>query len=336
MKIYAKDLAKNLSALDRFHRVLLFGPDDSAILYSEAQVIRALKKLGEYSVIKHDFKEVRANPHNIIEQLAEVSMFGDRKVVVVTGVPANANKEFVEVVQSSKGPNFLIIVAGDLKPQANLRKALEGDAASLAVACYKEDARDLSSFLLETLKAKGVKFEPAVVALLLERLPASKFLIEAEVERIALYLGDEVLSYETLEEVAADSGEANSDVLFQSIIKGDGERVALLLDRSIKEGVNFMMLLRSLLRNFGKLEEIHALAQEYGIAPAAAVEKISPPIFFKLKPLYLEASQKIKLKSCQRVIKQLCMLELECKTSNLNQDLLLGQKIYQLTAAIKR
>lgn len=336
MKIYSKDLAKNLNQLDRLKRVLLFGPDESTILYAESLLIQSIKKQGEWTVTKLDFKDIRNNPSVIRETLAETSLFGDRKILVINSIPANANKEFVDVSLSTKGDNILLLIAGDLKPGANLRKSLENDSGSLTVACYKDDPRDLLGFLRETLKEKNIKFEAGLDQVLLDKLPSSRFLIQSEVERLSLFLGEDLLTLEILEEIMADSGEANVDLLFQTIIKAKGDEIAKFLDRSFGEGVNFMIILRSLIRNFAKLEGILTLAKDESISTAAAIEKISPPIFFKFKPVFIEASKRISLTSCQKIIKQLCLLELDCKTLNLSQELLLSQKIFQLVAALQK
>ena len=125
------------------------------------------------------------------------AMFGGRKVVrALAGRRVNANA-LKPLVEGGNIEGFLIVEAGNLRPDEALRALFEKSAGAAAVACFPDEVRDLDAMVGEILRAAGMQIAPDAKRLLTARLGADRALSRAEVEKLALFARGKTLIEES-------------------------------------------------------------------------------------------------------------------------------------------
>jgi DNA polymerase-3 subunit delta len=153
-----------------------------------------------------------------------------------------------------------------------------------------------------------------VVRLLAFQLSGDRQIILNELEKLSLYVGDEAEEI-SLEDVAATVGENNDrsfDELNSAVAAGDMVQLCRLSDRLLLEGNVGLLLVRSLMRYFQRLETI-ALKRAEGQSIDSIIEGLRPPVFFKAKPALKAHAQRWNAIACATALAKLQMLELDSK-----------------------
>ena len=142
------------------------------------------------------------------------SLFGDARLVLVEGVDGRRNNEgrlanawkaadvkAVEEYLTSPAPGtVLALVAEELKKDAPLRKACAkaGDVLAFDVVKRKADA-----WVAERFKQAGVRAEPEAVAALVQLVGEDFNQLANEVDKLALWAGDEPIGQHEVEQLVA-------------------------------------------------------------------------------------------------------------------------------------
>ena len=114
-------------------------------------------------------------------------MFGGRKVVRAAAGRRVTAAQLKPLVEGGDLQGYLIVEAGNLRPDDALRALFEKSAAAAAVACFPDEARDLEGVIREVFGAAKAADHAGRQRLLLARLGADRALSRAEIEKLALY-----------------------------------------------------------------------------------------------------------------------------------------------------
>ena len=159
-------------------------------------------------------------------------MFGGRKVVrALAGRRVNANA-LKPLVEAGNIEGFLIVEAGNLRPDEALRTLFEKSAGAAAVACFPDEVRDLDAMIGEILRAAGMQITPeAKKHADRHGWARTAALSRAEVEKLALFARGKTLIEEA--DVEAAVGDAAELALDRIVLaagvgaqrrRGDGMR----------------------------------------------------------------------------------------------------------------
>src|SRR5262245_39406889 len=126
-----------LNALDRVPgAVLFYGSDAGLVSERAAGLARRLAEREGSEVLRLDDADLENDPARISVELQTMAMFGGRKVVrALAGRRVNANA-LKPLVDSGSIEGFLIVEAGQLRPDEALRALFEKSPKAAAVACF--------------------------------------------------------------------------------------------------------------------------------------------------------------------------------------------------------
>jgi len=82
-----------------------------------------------------------------------------------------------------------VVEAGDLGPRSGLRKAFEASKGGAAVACYSDDAENVTGLVRQAVKDAGLQIEPQAVNDLTARLGSDRLVTRSEIEKLILFKG---------------------------------------------------------------------------------------------------------------------------------------------------
>lgn len=251
----------------------------------------------------------------LTDELAAMSLMAPKRVITVREVKDSHLDGILSALSTRAPENFLILYTTEpLGAASKLRLWAERSAEVAAIALYKDEGAGLEQFIRDSLRGYGLRAGNEVLRYLAAQLSGDRQIILNELEKLSLYVGDEQEEI-TFEQAAAVVGENNDqsfDQLNAAIAGGDVATLCRLSDRLQLEGNHGLLLVRSAMRYFSRLETI-ALKRAEGQSIDAVIEGLRPPVFFKAKPALKSHATRWDANSCATALMKLHMLELDSK-----------------------
>ena len=275
-----------LKALDRVpSAVLFYGSDAGLVSERSARLGKRLAEREGGEVLRLDDADLENDPARISVEVQTMAMFGGRKVVrAVAGRRVNANA-LKPLVESGNLEGFLIVEAGNLRPDEALRALFEKSPGAAAVACFPDEARDLDAMVSEVLGAAGMKIAPEAKKLLAARLGADRALSRAEVEKLALFArGKPIIDEADVEAAVGDAAEMALDRVVLAAASGRTADALSECDRLIAAGESAQGVIAALQRHFLRLHRLRS-GIDAGKSLDDVMRTLRPPPHFKQKPV---------------------------------------------------
>ena len=273
-----------LGAPDRVpSAVLLYGTDAGLVGERAALLSKRLadRENPPGEIIRLDDADLENDPDRIFVELQTTPMFGGRKIVRATAgrrVTAAALKPLIE---EAKLEGYLIVEAGNLRPDDSLRALFEQSRAAAAVGCFADEARDLDAVIRETFAASKAQITPEAKRLLMMRLGADRALSRAEIDKLALYAhGKPVIDEDDVEAVVGDAAGLALDRIVMAAASGQMATALAECDRSVAAGESPQSVIVALQRHFLRLHRIRA-GLDGGRSMDEVMRSLRPPPFFK-------------------------------------------------------
>lgn len=274
-----------LKAIDRLPAAVLFYGGDAGLVGERAAALaRRLAERHAGEVLRLDDADLDGDPDRIGVELLTLPMFGGRKVVrAAAGRRVNA-AALRPLVDKGEIEGFLIVEAGNLRPDDALRTLFERSAGAAAVACYPDEARDLESLVGEVLSAAKAQISPAARRLLISRLGADRALSRAEVEKLVLYTrGKARIEEEDVEAAVGDAAETALDRVALAAASGRAAEAVRECERCVAGGDSAQSVIAALQRHFLRLHRLRS-GYDQGRSLEDLMRASKPAVHFRQKP----------------------------------------------------
>jgi len=263
--------------------VLFYGSDAGLVSERAAALARRLAARETGEILRLDDADLEDDPARISVELQTVAMFGGRKIVRATAgrrVNAAALKPLVE---SGNLEGFLIVEAGNLRPDEALRSLFEKSARAAAVACYPDEARDLDAVIAEVLGAASIEIAPEARKLLIARLGADRALSRAEVQKLAIFArGKPRIEEADVEAAVGDAAEMALDRIVLASGSGRAADAVAECDRCVAGGESAQSVIAALQRHFLRLHRLRS-GYDAGRSLDEVMRALRPPPHFRQK-----------------------------------------------------
>ena len=272
--------------------VLVYGPDAGLVSEraSELAALFAHKERGSTEVVRLDDRDFADDPARLEVELRTKPMFAERSVVrVTTGARLDATS--LKATLGEPTENFLIVEAGNLRPDSALRKVFEKDKTAVALPCYS-DERTLAGMIDDELAEAGLSIDTDTRTYLMTRLGADQALSRSEVVKLALYAtGGEIISKDDVDAIVGDAAETALENFVYAASAGDAAIALRELQRLSVAGTDKATALAALGRHFTQLHRV-ASAQAGGGSFEDAVKSLRPRPHFKREAVFLAHSKR--------------------------------------------
>ncbi len=275
-----------LAKLDpRMGAVLFHGPDAGLVAERGHRLARRLAETetpaGE--ILRFDDADFEDDTGHLAIELRTIPMFGGRKIVRATPGRRLNVKVLEPLVKEGPLAGFLIVEAGNLRPDEALRALFEKAPAAAAVPCYADESKDLETVVREELHSAGLKITPEARELLVSRLGADRVLSRREIEKLALYaFGKSEIRVEDVEAIVGDASELALDKIPQAAISGEGARASHDFHRAVAAGESPQAIIAATQRYGLRLHRLRAEI-DMGRSFDDAVRRLRPPPHWKTK-----------------------------------------------------
>ncbi len=333
MKIAAGRADAFVAAPDESARaVLVYGPDTGLVRERTVALIRSVAgDTGDpFRVCELTGAALRADPARLASEAGALSMTGGRRVVCVSDATDALAAGVERLLADGSWEALVIVSAGELAPRSSLRKLFEGSKESAALACYQDDGAALSAVVQSTLGQSNITASREAISYLMGRLGVDRQVTRRELEKLALYVGqDGTVDLEAAELIVGDSaGRSLDDVVFAA---GSGDRATLdlALVQAVQEGISPVAVLRAASRHFERLLRAADMLST-GATIDGAMKALRPPVFFKRIDQFGEQVRRWGRPQLVAALDRLMEAELRCKTTGAPTEALCGRALFEV------
>ena len=300
------------SGIDKIRAVLIYGPDAGQV---DEYCDRATEKLEieKDNLFALDSDELREKQDALFAESCSPSMFGGRKMVIISNASDSDAKLISDLVNHSGLCASVVITAGDLRAGGGLRSLFEGADNLATLACYTDDAKSLATLIRRELSAaSGIQqITPDAMAYMTSHLGGDRGITRGFLAKIALYVDDKkIVELDDVEKCLPDTGAANTDDYLYSLTAGHVQQTMVALDRLLYDNAEPNMLLRMLDGHFKKLL-------------TAVVEGQLPRLFWKVAEKFNQAMKIWTEPEIVAVLRRLNELEQQLRTTGMPAEILL-------------
>ncbi len=318
------------SGIDKIRAVLIYGPDAGQV---DEYCDLAIKKLGieKDNLFALDSDELREKQDALFAEACSPSMFGGRKMVIISNAGDSDAKQIAELVNHSGLYATVIVSGGDLRSGGGLRSLFEGGTDIAALPCYTDDAKTLATIIRSELSAAaGIQqITPDAMTYMTTHLGGDRGITRGFLAKIALYVNDKkIVELDDVEKCLPDTGAADMDDFLYSLSAGHIPQTMTALDRLLYDNKDPNMLVRLLGAHFKKLQN-------------AVVNGQLPRLFWKVEEKFKQAIRIWPESEISAVLIRLNELERQLRTKGMPDEILLRDFALKLSMraakmAIKR
>lgn len=336
MKIGYRDIESFVKAPNPAARVILvYGPDQG--LMKERARTMGLSVVPDindpFNAVTLSTDILQDDPARLSDEAGAISMMGGDRLIRVENAGDKITPLIKNYLEEPSQSALIILEAAELGPRSSLRKLCESAKNAAAVACYVEDERDLGRLIRQTMQDSKLMIDNDAVAWLAANISGNRQKVRSELDKVITFKGAEGGKV-TLTDVQSCCGEAGAialDDLVYSAAGNQPEKALRTFAQLMEEGVNFIVIVRSLQNHFRKLHMTRAKMED-GENVEQAVKSLRPPLFFKQAPIFKAQAQRWSVKKINRVLERLMDLEAQCKTTNMPVETLCAQAVLSISS----
>ena len=315
--------------------VLVYGPDHGlARERAEALARGVVEDLSDpFRVTEMTGAALAADPARLADEAAALSLTGGARVVRVRGAGNDLAKLFAGFLDRDSEGALVVVEAGDLAKSSALRAAFEKAENGAALPCYADDPEALEEVVRGALTKHGLTAEHDAMAYLLENLGGDRGVTRAELDKLALYMGERTrISEADAAACVGDSAQIGLDNLTFAAGGGDHAGAARALSRLALDGVAPVAALRALLRR------LHLVAGQaaQGGRVEQAVASLRPPVYFKRLDGFRAQARAWRPAHLVTAMDLINDAELDCKTTGLPAAPIAARAVMRVTEAARR
>ncbi|MGH6959861.1 MAG: DNA polymerase III subunit delta [Dongiaceae bacterium] len=323
MKIQARSVDSFLRRIDaKISVILLYGPDGGLVRErADRLAVSIAGDAGDpFRVSEITAARLRDEPTLLADEAAALTFGGGRRVVRLRDA-GEAATGAVQTLLEAPGGGLIVLEAGDLAPQSNLRRLAESAGNAAALPCYRDETEDLGRLVDEEVRRAGLRLASDAFDYLIANLGGDRGVTRRELEKLICFVGNPSAHGEVeLSDVIAcigDSAALSLDDLVLAAADGHASALERAMTRCLDEGIVAVRILGAAGRHFLRLHRISGAA---GSDRERVIATLRPPVFFRHKPRLLQQAQQWSPLLLARAIDRLTQAELACKSPNMKAD----------------
>ncbi|AAZ68128.1 DNA polymerase III subunit delta [Ehrlichia canis] len=331
MKITSSKLHSFFNNPQSFNNILIYGNDYGKINMYKEKIIKHINTNTEFSTSNIDYPTVNKNPSTLFIELTTISMFCKNKLIIIANGEKSISQELKNILNNNIGRNYVIITSGELSIDSSLRQYYDNSLNAASIGCYKDDNDNLAFIISDFLTQNKVHYNCTTLQYLCSVLSQNCNALEPELQKLMLYIGNNKnLTTKDIQESLLTEIDPISEDLCISIAEKNLENFTKFSNILLKNKFTPIALIRILIKYFLRLEYLIRVVKD-GESINQALKSIHPPIFFKSIPTIKKHISTISYFEVNNIIKKLAEIEIQCKKSDLNQEVIFK---YYITAMI--
>ena len=339
MKLAYRDIEPFVKSPNPAARVILIYGPDSGLMKERAKAIGqsiVVDINDPFNAVTLSTDLLNEDPARFSDEANAMSMMGGGRLIRVEDASDKLTPLIKEYLENPNDSALIVLEAGELGPRSSLRKLCESAKNAAALPCYVEDERDISRVLKDALKEEGYNMPSDALVYMAANVVGDRAVARSEVQKLVTYMGAN--RNITLDDVIAcvgNSAALSLDDLSKHVASGQFPEAERILSFVLSEGLPAVTVLRTLQNYFTRLF-ITKARMDKGENMDAAMKKLRPEVFWKLKPAFEAQLRGWSMENLQMALNQLVSTEAKCKQTGSDPEILCGRAILAITQMAAR
>jgi DNA polymerase-3 subunit delta len=257
--------------------LLLFGPDEGSVRLKARAF--AQNFLGTHadpmSLLEFEAEALNADPARLADEAYAISMFGDRRAILVRHAGKLSKPIWQAVIESPPPDTAIIFLADELAKSSAIRVASESSDHVAVIACYMPSLGEIATAIEEQCRASGISIDHRAKSALSELLGADQALSRGEIEKLILFCqGKASIEIEDIEDIVADSSASAGAEPIDLAFEGQLSSIEIAAARSFREGLSAAGLISMGLAHVQVLRRLVAARNDGGFDAALKQERL--------------------------------------------------------------
>ncbi len=287
--------------------ILLYGPDAGLVRErADALMASAVDDPNDpFSLVRMDGDELAAEPSRLVDEAMTVPLFGGRRAIRIRAGSRSFASGIDTLAEMQPKDCRIVIEAGELRPDAPLRKACEKAKTAVAIACYADTERDLAKLIDDELRLSNLKIAPDARAALTSLLGGDRQASRNEIRKVALYAhGQREVTLDDVVAIVTDASGLALDPIVDNAFAGRAADVETAFAKAMAAGTYPGLIIMSAQRHAALLHKAR-LSIEEGRSELEALDSGFPRLHFSRKTLVETALRNTSSERMARVMAQL-------------------------------
>ncbi len=287
--------------------ILLYGPDAGLVRErADALLTSAVDDSSDpFSMVRMEGDELAAEPSRLVDEAMTVPLFGGRRAIRIRAGSRNFASGIDTLSDMPLRDCRIVIEAGELRPDAPLRKACERSKSAVAIACYADTERDLAKLIDDEMRASNLKIAPDARAALTALLGGDRQASRNEIRKLALYAhGAKEVTLADVAAIVTDASSLALDPIIDGAFAGRVSETETAFTKAMAAGLYPGAIIASAQRQAAQLHKAK-LSVDEGRGESDAVEAGFPRLHFSRKPLVETALRQASSERLLKIIAQL-------------------------------
>lgn len=259
--------------------VLVYGSDDGLVSERAERFAKAVTGAdGEH--LRLDPATLSDNPGRLADEANAIPMFGGKRAISLRVSGNRALEGAVQaVIDAPPVDSWIIVIAGELRKTAPLRKLCESSARAAAIPAYADSERDLDRLIDEETRSAHLAIAADARSALKNLIGGDRLVSRSEVQKLCLYAADAgEIKIDDVRALIGDGGAFAQDGAVDAVADGDAAALDLGYRRLIASGIPGFVVAGAALRRFNFLQKARS-ALDGGDGAETIVRRAVPPIY---------------------------------------------------------
>ncbi len=313
MRVYADKLADHLARHIK-PIYLIFG--NEPLLIQESR--QAIQKIA----LQHGFEEkhrfavdASLDWNQVYDCFQALSLFSSRQLIELeipeSGINTAISKEMLALTDMMHDDIMLVIIGSKLtKAQENSKWFKSLSAKGDWVSCLTPDLQRLPMFIQARCRKLGLKPDQQSLQMLAQWHEGNLFALSQSLEKLALLYPDGELTIVRLEEALSRHNHFTTFNWIDALLAGKANRAQRILRQLEAEGVEAVILIRSVQKEFKQLLSMHQDLTKMNVNQV--FEKYR--VWQNKRPLYNAALTRLSASRIFKLVSLLTQAEIKAKT----------------------
>lgn len=315
--------------------MLIHGPDEGlarlrargladAVLGAEAD------PLGRIDL---DAETLNADPARLADETQAISMFGDRRVILVRQAGKLGKGIWQALLQGGAPASPVILHADELTKSHALRIACESNPAVAVIACYPLDLRDLEHAAQARLRLAGLSIDAEASAYLADLLGADQSLSLQEVDKLALFChGQGRVEIADIDAILADASASSASEPVDTAFEGDLPGIEPAMRRCLRDGVSASGILTLALAHVQTIHRLVRARSDNVLEQAIKQERL----FYKREARVRRQAQSWSMQGLGRALETLSVAQAQARASATLEETIVTRALWAVALAARR
>lgn len=285
-----------LNLPNNIRAILIHGKDEGLVREKRDAITSQIisDKNSIFAISNLEAASISAEPSILYTDICTVSMFGDRRIVVIEGTTDRLTEIINNALKLKTADTLLLVLAGYLPRNSSLLGMFQKTKDAISIACHPDSDDQLRTLIGKNLEKLNIKPDPEAIDYLTTHLGNNRQITRSELEKISIFFNSPInsgkhrLNLEVTQSLVGDTLDLTIWALAAATTSTDNKHLSVLLDRAREERIGGIEILRSVQNRLNDMHLIRSLL-DGGFSFTAAAEKFEKlfkrKLFFKDKEI---------------------------------------------------